>query len=95
MAANKLNVSILNPHHTMFYGEASSLSLKNELGTFDILPQHANFVSTIQEFIVLYHGRNAKRLTIDRGIVYCRENTVKIFVGVPNQPVLPTKPSTS
>lgn len=85
MAAHKLNVAILSPHHTVFYGEASSLSLKNQLGRFDILPQHANFVSTIQDFIVLHHGRHKKFLTIGRGIVYCRENNVKIFVGLSPQ----------
>lgn len=82
MASHKLNVTIVSPHHTVFHGTATAISLKNELGPFDILPEHANFISTIEEFVILRQGSQQQRLPINRGIVYCRENIVKIFVGL-------------
>lgn len=79
----QLSVSVFTPQATAFKGKVDSISCRNQLGPFDILPQHANFISTIEDAITLHIGNQAKTLPIERGIVYCHKNEVKIFTGVP------------
>lgn len=83
MPPTQLSVSVFTPAVTVFKGKVDSISCRNQLGPFDILPQHANFVSTIEDSITLHIGQEVKQLKIERGIIYCHKNEVKIFAGVP------------
>ena len=40
-----LQVRIVSPKGEVFKGEATAVSSRNSVGNFDILPQHANFVT--------------------------------------------------
>ncbi len=46
--SDSLKVRVVSPKETIFEAEALSVSSKNSTGKFDILPQHANFVTLIQ-----------------------------------------------
>ncbi len=43
-----LSVRILNPDEQLWGGEAESVSSENSAGPFDILAQHANFITMIK-----------------------------------------------
>lgn len=56
-----LEVKIQSPKAILYQGKALSVSSKNSLGNFDILPLHANFITIIQnEPILLVSETNAK-----------------------------------
>lgn len=40
-------VEVANPDELIWEGEAQSVSAENSAGKFDVLPQHANFVTII------------------------------------------------
>lgn len=44
----KFKVRINSPNESIWEGMAVSLSSKNSAGPFDILPEHANFITMIQ-----------------------------------------------
>lgn len=44
----KLKVIINSPNKLIWDGVATSVSSKNSSGPFDILPEHANFITMIQ-----------------------------------------------
>lgn len=44
----ELSVIVATPDELIWEGKASSVSSENSAGTFDILPQHANFVTMIK-----------------------------------------------
>ncbi len=44
----KFKVSINSPNELVWDGVATSVSSKNSAGPFDILPEHANFITMIQ-----------------------------------------------
>lgn len=66
-----------------FTGKAKSVSAENQVGKFDILPQHANFVSQIFDSVTIItiddkeHYYNFKR-----GVLEVSNNLVKIFLGI-------------
>jgi F-type H+-transporting ATPase subunit epsilon len=43
-----LHVQVLSPHGLIWEGEARSVSSTNSQGPFDLLPQHAHFISLIE-----------------------------------------------
>ncbi len=66
-----------------FQGKALSVSSKNKLGKFDILPYHANFITLIFDFLIV---RTSDRKEIEfrfkRGVLEVYENKVKVFLEI-------------
>jgi F0F1-type ATP synthase epsilon subunit len=66
----------------LFDGDVEAVSSKNEVGPFDILAEHANFVSTVNQYVRIHKiDGEVEELTIDRGILRVKENKLEIFVG--------------
>jgi len=64
-----------------YQGEALALSSQNELGVFDVLPNHANFISTISDKITIYTSKNQIiQYTFKTGILEVTDNKVKVFL---------------
>lgn len=63
--------------------EVEAITSNNSKGTFDILPQHANFITTIKDFVILHKKQNEKQhIKVERGILKVRENKVQIYLGI-------------
>lgn len=64
-----------------FTGYAKSVSGINTEGNFDILPQHANFVTLIRDLITIVDERGQKReFKVEKGLLEASNNLVKIFI---------------
>lgn len=75
-----LNVKILTPKTVLFQGPAQSVSSKNSQGAFDILPEHANFITIIQnQPIIIRSKQEALTFNFSQAIVYNSNNSVSIF----------------
>lgn len=44
-----LNVKVISPTQVLFEGPALSVSSKNLMGNFDVLPEHANMITFIEK----------------------------------------------
>lgn len=67
----------------VFRGNVFALSSINEIGPFDILADHANFVCTIKESITIHRTKDKnEEIKIDTGILSVKENKVEVFIGV-------------
>lgn len=78
-----LTVNIKSRKDALFGGAAYSITSMNELGFFDVLPFHTNFVTLIKDFIVVDKGLpTEKTIKLDKGILTVISNTVKIYVGI-------------
>ena len=81
--SESLYVVVKNPEGTLFEGKALTVSSLNDKGKFDILPNHANFISIIKQKAIVYIDKNKKReFDIDHGIVRLYKNNVFIFLGI-------------
>lgn len=80
-----LEVSVWDPTKLLFQGEADSITSYNEKGLFDVIPLHENFISIINDSVIV-RPKNADKLEypVERGIIKVEENKVDIFLGTEN-----------
>ena len=66
-----------------FEGKAKAVSSKNKVGEFDILPNHANFISLIFNSLTVYTTQDEeKTYDFSRGVLEVANGEVRIFLEV-------------
>lgn len=85
-----LHVRIVSPRGVIFEGETKSVSSKNSVGNFDILPQHANFITIVenQPISVRKADETQEDFHFDLAIIYTRNNQVNIYTDIRELPKL-------
>lgn len=81
MATRLLQVKVLSPKDTLYDGPALAVSSKNTSGKFDMLPEHANFVTFIENDPITITTPENKKLTFKfpMGIIYITKDNVTIY----------------
>lgn len=76
-----LTVRIDSPENLIWEGGAKSVSSTNSEGPFDILPQHAGFISLIEKKPIMIVTEDGKHLKFeyDRCVIYNQNNRVSIY----------------
>ncbi len=76
-----LTVIVRRKEGIVFRGNARSVSSTNEIGAFDNLPKHCNFVSVIEKklAIVTEAGKTVE-LEVHRGILHVEEDKVEVYL---------------
>ena len=83
MARPLISVTVRNRTGVVWEGEATSLSSWNKVGPFDILPRHANFVSTVQKRLRLHKPDGlVEELNVESGLIHVYADKVTVFLGV-------------
>lgn len=78
-----LIIKVRSPESTLFDGQAKALSSVNEQGRFDVLPQHAHFITLIKELLVIYDKDDKlKTIKLDGGVMKVSDNIVDVFLGI-------------
>lgn len=75
-------VTIMTPEQVIWEGEVAALSSQNSEGNFDILPDHARFMSLIEKMpidLVLANG-SKERFTYDTALLFFHDNAAKIYI---------------
>lgn len=82
--AKQLQVAVLSPEGPVFEGGVDAVSAVNKTGRFDVLPQHANFITIIEGKLLLHtqRRRQTREIEVKRGILYCHSNKVEVFLSV-------------
>lgn len=82
-----LFVRIISPTRVFFQGQAESVSSKNVDGNFDILPQHANFITLIEGNPIIVRTPDKKSFTfkLPFAILFTRENKINIYTYIQPQ----------
>lgn len=79
MANPTLHVRIISPQQLILDTEAKSVSSKNIRGTFDILPQHANFITIVENQPIIVRTPKPLTFKFNLAIILTRENKVDIY----------------
>jgi F0F1-type ATP synthase epsilon subunit len=83
VSTSSLSVIIKDRQGEVFSGQVLTVSSLNHVGQFDVMPLHANMVTTIQEKIVLQKTEgHFETIEIQSGLLRVRQNNVEIFVGL-------------
>ena len=67
-----------------FEGKVKTVSSKNRLGDFDILPGHTNFITIILESLTIHTFSPEKKINYQfgRGILEVSKDKVNVFLGL-------------
>lgn len=81
MAEQTLHIRILSPQQLILDTQADSISSKNLQGNFDILAQHANFITVVENSPITIRLKGQKPLIFKFpiAIILATENTVNIY----------------
>jgi len=76
-------VKVYAPFQVYFEGEAHSVSAINEVGPFDILPRHHNFLCMLVPCnLVIETTQGQKVIKISRALMHVKADSVVVFVDV-------------
>lgn len=78
----KIHLTIKSREKTLFDDETYGVSSINDVGPFDVLPMHENFISLIREKIIIHDKTTDKEMKIENGLLRANNNQVSIFLGV-------------
>jgi F0F1-type ATP synthase epsilon subunit len=79
----KLNVIARAPFNIYYEGPAEAVTATNKVGTFDVLPEHADFFSILKPCdIIIETANNPISFSISNGIITVRDNEVMLFVNI-------------
>ena len=81
MSDLKLKVIIRETEGILWEGSAHSFSSTNDVGNFDILPEHAHYVGSIKEFITIRINGKEKKFEIETGVMSAVDGIVEVFLG--------------
>jgi len=80
---NTFAVSVFDQKKEIFKGEVWGISSINEKGPFSIRVLHTNFITIIQDELVLWRSAvNQQNIPVDLGILRCYEHKVEIYLGI-------------
>lgn len=79
----KLFLKIITRQGVVFDGEVESLSSKNTQGPFDVLRQHAQFISIIKDKITIrLNGGKVQEVPVDNGVMRVKGDLIQVFLGI-------------
>ena len=79
----KLLAVVRDRNNLLFQGQVEAVSSLNDKGPFDVLPQHANFITLIKKFVTMHlPDKQEKRMELESGILKVRDNRVEVYLGI-------------
>ena len=77
-----IGVTIKNRDNILFNGPVTAITTYNDMGLFDVMPLHENFISLIRNKIILHNSNAQKEFKISQGIIKIKNNKVDIYLDV-------------
>lgn len=79
----KLTVEVFSPKGVLWEGVAQAVSSANSQGPFDLLPEHAHFVSLVtKQPIHIVTESEIKTFTFDTAVIRLLDDKVTIFAEI-------------
>ena len=79
--STNLTVVVRNREKVLYSGQAAAVTSVNEKGIFDVLPQHANFITLIKEKVIIHPTlKESKEIQIENGIARVYKDKVYVYV---------------
>lgn len=76
-----VHIIIRQKDGVVWEGEADSFSSTNQIGSFDVLPEHSHFVGLIKDYILIRQGTKEQKWILDHGIVSVKDDLVEAYLG--------------
>jgi F-type H+-transporting ATPase subunit epsilon len=78
------HLKIVSPNEVLYEGEVRSVSSANSVGPFDILREHANFITIVENkpLSIIQADGQKKQFTYSIAIIYAVSNQVRIYTEI-------------
>ena len=83
MKEEKIHLRVLTRGEMLYEGDVTSFTSVNELGKFDVLIEHANFISMVKDYLIIREalGRELK-IKIAQGILRVNQDRANVYIGI-------------
>lgn len=72
---------VVSREGVVFEGQAKSITSYNEKGKFDVLAQHANFISLISKGLtIITKDGKVNEVKFDNALLRVRKNIVEVYI---------------
>lgn len=79
----KFHLLVRSREGIVYRGDVDSITSFNDEGEFDVLAGHANFISLIQNRLVIRDMEgNMRNIRVSSALMRVRENFVEVYLGV-------------
>lgn len=78
-----IHVIIKDKNGVMADDNATALSSYNEVGLFDVLPLHTNFISLIRDKLILHKVGGDREIKVQTGLLQVKNGEVYVYLGLP------------
>lgn len=78
----EISLTIRTREGVIYEGTVTGLTSTNKVGKFDVLEEHANFITIIKDKLIIYEKDQQKEFNLDNGIMKVVENKVEVLLGV-------------
>ncbi len=83
MEDRPLYLKIHNREGLLFDGEVINITSLNDKGKFDVLGHHANFISLVNDYVIVRKkGGEEEKINFSKAVMKVKDNLVDIYLGV-------------
>jgi F-type H+-transporting ATPase subunit epsilon len=83
MANVNFHLKVVSREGIVYEGDVSSITSYNDLGVFDVLAQHANFISLVNTGLIIREAEEVeKEIKFDNALMKVNRNQVEVYVGI-------------
>ena len=76
-------ITIRSKEKLLYKGVGNTISSENEQGPFDVLRSHANFISLILNYVIIYKGLATElSFQLEKGVMHVTGNRIQVYVGL-------------
>ncbi len=84
MATPTLHVIVKDKNGIKAEDDYTAISAYNEVGLFDILPFHTNFITLIRTKLILHKGSEEKEIKVGTGLLRVQDSHAFVYLGLPD-----------
>lgn len=78
-----INIVVRDRQGIKFDGKAKAVSAFNDVGKFDVLPHHANFITILRKKMTIHKSDgNIDEFNVDNGIMRVASDKIEVYLGV-------------
>ena len=81
--AQTIHVTVKDKFGVTAEDDYTAVTSYNEVGEFDVLPLHTNFISLIKTKLILRKGPTQKEIKVGTGLMEVEDDKVSVFLGLP------------
>ncbi|MEO6509147.1 MAG: hypothetical protein ABIO02_04280 [Patescibacteria group bacterium] len=80
---NVIKLTVRDTQGIVYEGEVDRITSYNEVGSFDVYPMHANFISILRKQIDLYgNHKKLKEIKIEQAVMKIKHDVMTIYLGI-------------